>query len=403
MASKRILFVSSDPSNMSRLRLADEKRKISLELRMAGYENVPMQEIGAAQTSDIQRALLNFSPQIVHFSGHGTGSGGLVFQDVRGHGKLVNGRALANLFGAFSNEGLECVVLNACYSDVQAELIAERVDFVVGMSEEISDSAATTFSVGFYQAIGAGRSVELAYDLGCIAIQIEGFPEHLTPVLYKKGQLVREYPKPTDKDEPPPICPRGAEDVTPRILEACESSYPSEEIRLIEWNLADNEDITALFRERRRGWYFQITFPQNSKKVSYRVSPFFLPMLEQDEHAWADLTKFALPEDWYALDEIMRLGIQLSESKVFIVNQFTIGEPVLESAMEQFGLYVPDEHLLPAFLFLNQPRGLALLSFFKHPDGFAKENMLCDDSTNECEVFSSLQAAQKSLEAKIQR
>lgn len=44
-----------------------------------------------------------------------------------------------------------------------------------------------------------------------------------------------------------------------------------------------------------------------------------------------------------------------------------------------------------------------LLSFFKHPDGFAKENVLCDDATDGCEIFSSIQAAQKSLSSKIQR
>lgn len=401
LVSKRILFVSADPSDMSRLRLADEKRKITLELRLAGYDKVPMEEIGAAQTSDIQRALLDFSPQIVHFSGHGTGSSGLVFQDVIGRGQLVNGRALANLFGVFSNEGLECVVLNACYSSVQAELIAERINFVVGMSEEIGDRAAIAFSVGFYQAIGAGRSVELAYDLGCVAIQVEGFPEHLTPVLYKKGELVREYPKPAIKDEPLPICPRGLEHATPQMIKNCELSYPSEEIRLIEWNLADNgKDITALFRERRRGWYFQITFLEKSKQVSYRPSPFFLPLLQQDELAWNYLTKSALPEDWYALDEIIRLGLEFPGSKVLLVNQFTIGEPVWENAMEQFGFYVPDDYLLPAFLFLNQPKALALLSFFKHPDGFGKESSVSDDE--ECHVFNSLLEAQKSLKEKLQ-
>lgn len=33
---------------------------------------------------------------------------------------------------------------------------------------------------------GAGESVELAYKLGCSVIQLDGIPEHLTPVLLKK-------------------------------------------------------------------------------------------------------------------------------------------------------------------------------------------------------------------------
>ena len=402
LTSKRILFVSSDPSDRSRLRLAEERREISLELRIAGYDKIPMQDIGAARTSDIQRALLDFSPQIVHFSGHGTGSDGLVFQDLTGHSKLVNGQALANLFGAFSNEGLECVVLNACYSDEQAKLIAERVNFVVGMSEEIKDSAAIAFSVGFYQAIGAGRSVDLAYELGRIAIQTAGFPEHLTPVLYKEGQLVYEYQKP-QIDEPPTICPPGAEEVTSNIAEACQEAYP-EDIRLIKWHMNKDEDIAILFRERRRGWYFQMTLLENATgkwESVNRVSPLFLPLLQPDEFAWHKLTEVASSEDWYAMDEIVRLGLEHTESTIHLVNRFTVGEPVLENAMETFGIYVPDEHLLPAFLFLNKAKGLLLISYFKHPDGFAKENMLCDDTTNECRIFSSLKEAQKSLEIKL--
>ncbi len=402
LATKIILFVSADPSNMSRLRLADEKAKISQALRIAGYDKVPMKDIGAAQTGDIQQALLDFSPQIIHFSGHGIGEDGLVFQDVIGRGKLVNGKALANLFGTFSREGLECVVLNACYSKEQAELIAKRIDFVVGMSDEIGDHAAIAFSVGFYRAIGAGRSIELAYDLGCIAIELEGIPGHLTPILYKNGKPVREYAKPSIVGEPLTVCPKGSEEATPQILKACEDSYPNEEIRLIEWSLADNgEDIFAFFRERRRGWYFQMTFLKNCTKVSYRPSLFFLPVLQHDEIAWHDLTKSALPADWYALDEIMRLGIHSPGSKVLLVNRFTIGEPVWESAMEQFGFYVPDENLLPAFLFLNESKELALLSFFKHPDGFGKESSVSDNE--EFCVFDSLSKAQENLKEKLQK
>jgi TIR domain len=54
------------------------------------------------------------------------------------------------------------------------------------MNKEISDKAAITFAVGFYDALGAGRDVEFAFKLGCSAIRLEGIAEHLTPVLLKK-------------------------------------------------------------------------------------------------------------------------------------------------------------------------------------------------------------------------
>jgi nucleoside phosphorylase len=94
--------------------------------------------------------------------------------------------ALAGLFELFTE--VECVVLNACYSESQAEAIAQHVDYVIGISREIKDEAATIFAVSFYDAIGAGKSIEFAYRLGCNAIQFAGISEGFTPVL--KTRLV---------------------------------------------------------------------------------------------------------------------------------------------------------------------------------------------------------------------
>ncbi len=54
------------------------------------------------------------------------------------------------------------------------------------MNKEVDDFAAIKFATGFYSALGNGESVEFAYKLGCSVIQLEGIPEHLTPVLKKK-------------------------------------------------------------------------------------------------------------------------------------------------------------------------------------------------------------------------
>jgi hypothetical protein len=127
-------------------------------------------------------------PQIVHFSGHGTGEDGLVFEDIVGQEKVVDTEALTTLFKLFSVR-VECVVLNACYSEIQAKAIVKHINYVIGMNQSIGDIAAIEFAVGFYTAVGAGEPIEFAYQLGCNAIQLKGIPEHLTPVLYKKDEL----------------------------------------------------------------------------------------------------------------------------------------------------------------------------------------------------------------------
>jgi hypothetical protein len=130
--------------------------------------------------------MLDVEPQIIHFSGHGGGEQGLLFEDDIGNAKLMDGAALAGLFELFADK-VTCVVLNGCYSKVQAKAIAQHIPYVIGMNQAIGDKAAIAFSVGFYDALGAGRDIEFAHKLGCAAIRLEGIPEHLTPVLLKES------------------------------------------------------------------------------------------------------------------------------------------------------------------------------------------------------------------------
>jgi hypothetical protein len=60
-------------------------------------------------------------------------------------------------------------------------------------------------------------------------------------------------------------------------------------------------------------------------------------------------------------------------------------EPCVK-ALENFGFYVPDEEMLPVLLFEATNLGVYLISYFRHPDGFSKENMVSDRNTEECEV-----------------
>src|SRR5207244_6280863 len=57
---------------------------------------------------------------------------------------------------------------------------------VVGMNAAISDAAAIEFAVGFYDALGAGKSIEEAFRFGRNAIALKAIPENLTPVLRRK-------------------------------------------------------------------------------------------------------------------------------------------------------------------------------------------------------------------------
>lgn len=182
-----ILFLAAEPTDKFHLRLGEELREIQEELQISRMrERFRLEQRLSVRPSDISRAMLDVEPQIVHFSGHGTVTGELCFENQEGETHPIKPGALATLFKQFSDR-VSCVVLNACYSEAQAKAIARHIDYVIGMNQAIGDRAAIAFTIGFYQALGAGRTVEEAFRLGCAQIRLQGISEHLTPVLIIRG------------------------------------------------------------------------------------------------------------------------------------------------------------------------------------------------------------------------
>jgi len=101
----------------------------------------------------------------------------------------VPAQPLANLL-QLCDEHLECVVLNSCYSDVQGNAIANSVPITIGMRDVVADNVAIKFSQGFYDAIGAGKSYEKAFEWGKVAIEFDLANDEATKifVLRRKGE-----------------------------------------------------------------------------------------------------------------------------------------------------------------------------------------------------------------------
>ena len=209
---KTILILASNPKGTSVLDLDREIRDIREGLRRSqNRDQFHIELRGAVRPIDLRRSLLEVKPQIVHFCGHGDGEDGLVLEDDDGKAQLVKSDELARLFEIFADQ-VECILLNACYSDVQATALIQHINYVIGMNREVPDAAAIAFSIGFYDGIGAGESVETAYKLGCSAIETDlpdpsttsrklipiqspeeepplVLPDYLIPVLKQKEQL----------------------------------------------------------------------------------------------------------------------------------------------------------------------------------------------------------------------
>ncbi|WP_017318886.1 CHAT domain-containing protein [Mastigocladopsis repens] len=215
---KKVLILSANPRNTDWLRLDEEIREIKTALKRSKYrDNFEVITEGAVRIDDLRRALLDYEPQIVHFSGHGIRtnssvlednsrlvqqqrnivpkpevSGGIALENNSGQMQLVSTKSLTDLFKSFKNK-IECVLLNACYSEVQAEEIHKHIYCVIGMESSIGDDAAIKFSQGFYDVIGAGRNYEDAFQLGCNNIDLNGIPQSFIPKI-KINKILENLP-----------------------------------------------------------------------------------------------------------------------------------------------------------------------------------------------------------------
>ena len=178
-----ILFLAANPKDTPLLRLDEEVRSIDLALRQAEFRDLfDIKQHRAVRVADLQGYLLRHKPDIVHFSGHGSPSSEIILEDINGQSHPVVPRALSQIFSILK-DNIRCVVLNACYSEQQAQAIAQHIECVVGMSKAIGDTSAISFAAAFYQALGYGRSVKTAFDLGCAQIDLENLEEQDIPTL----------------------------------------------------------------------------------------------------------------------------------------------------------------------------------------------------------------------------
>jgi hypothetical protein len=210
----KILILTANPSNTERLRLDQEVREIESELlRSQNRDSFDLISKWAIRVDDLSRVMLDYNPQIIHFSGHGGGEEGLVLEDDDGKFQLVQTEPLAKLFKLNRNM-VKCVILNACYSKVQAVAIHQHIDCVIGMNKAIGDKAAIQFSSKFYQALAAGRSFQDAYDFACTVLDLSGSTESATPTLLNRNEAENplEIAPPIPETQPvkpdPPLKPQ---------------------------------------------------------------------------------------------------------------------------------------------------------------------------------------------------
>lgn len=223
-----ILLLAANPKETSSLRLAEEFREIKESLNLSKNEDdFTIVQGEAIRPKDLRRLVLDAKPQIVHFSGHGSEEG-IFLENNFGKSLAVSGKALASLFSLF--DSVHCVVLNACYSQTQAEAIAKVTPFVVGMRKPINDRAAIQFSTGFYDGLGAHHNVESAFRFGVNAIELNSSSSSTNRSFMHDDNAEGE----ALEEKPVPMLLRGS--VKRPLVVATEMPEPEEE-KETKWSL----------------------------------------------------------------------------------------------------------------------------------------------------------------------
>ncbi len=179
----RILFLTANPTDTTRLRLDKEMREIDSALLRSRYrDRFDLIQHHAVRVTDLLGLLQRHTPDIVHFSGHGSDAGEIILEDEDGSMRPVSARALSTAFSLLRGN-MRCVILNACFSQAQAAAIAQHIPCVIGMSTAITDTAAISFAAAFYEALGYGQNLQIAFGLGIAQIDLESLGEENTPQL----------------------------------------------------------------------------------------------------------------------------------------------------------------------------------------------------------------------------
>jgi hypothetical protein len=181
----KVLFVAADPTTS--LKLDEEIREITQKIRTSEHRDaLDIKYTLAARPDDLLQSFNQHQPHIVHFSGHGSSAGEIILLDNNRQAKPVSAAALKALFTTVK-DNIRIVILNACYSQIQAKAITSSIDCAIGMSRSIVDEAAIIFAAAFYRAIGFDRTLQEAFEQGKVALQLAGISEHTTPHLLVKA------------------------------------------------------------------------------------------------------------------------------------------------------------------------------------------------------------------------
>ncbi len=169
----RLLLLRANPvDSIHMLPIDGELKQIKNALAHRQGEYM-MRDEGALEIHEFGKYLLETNPHLLHFSGHGTTRGSLVWETSAGTKTFVQPERIVPMLVDYKPT-LQCVILNACYSVGLANLLKSNGIVSVGMASSVTDLTAAHFARALYQALAHGETLARAFDLARDEIKLAG-------------------------------------------------------------------------------------------------------------------------------------------------------------------------------------------------------------------------------------
>jgi len=264
-----VLFLAANPLQVQPLQLGEECRAIESRIRAAKYrDRIRFRSRWAARPDDLLQALNEDTPSVLHFSGHGAGEQGLCFQSEDGSPLNVSADGLGQVVQS-AGTSVNVVVLNACFSEIQAQALVSHVPCVIGMSGAIRDEAAVVYAGAFYRALAFGKSVANAHKQGLAALSVHPTSGHARDVEPAEGASCAPLPKLLTRPDTDADCIRIVAETATKTK--CELVIKA---TLHDFNADVIARVTELLREITGDLSLEITdIKEGSVRLTISLSP----------------------------------------------------------------------------------------------------------------------------------
>jgi hypothetical protein len=161
---KCILVLAANPQSTDLTELEREAKIIATQLADCEHgEDYQIRIEQGMRIEDLRRYLLEHQPTIVHIVGQGSATGEILLADDSDRFVPVTPAKIAELF-ATTEQQIECVVFNSCFSPELADALLEFIPCTIWIDEDNYDPDAETFLSEFYQGIFLGVGYYRAYE-----------------------------------------------------------------------------------------------------------------------------------------------------------------------------------------------------------------------------------------------